>query len=253
VTEDHGSTTGICLRPRGALSPARPFARSSRRLATPPPTSGEGWWPRDGGSTTGIQLRPLGALSPARPFARSSRRLATPPPNCGGGVVAERWRLDDWHPTASAGGPPPGPTPQTRRGSEFATRMSRAGLTFIPSPACGRGCGSQAAGEGFARAVGCLSSASPHPPQFGGEAGREGAPQTQRDVCRRVVMSRARAGAGARFVLPLSEFPREYARRAHLRRRARPVIIPALHHPDGTALTAHHRGNRLSKAWRTTT
>ena len=25
------------------LSPARPFARSSRRLATPPPTSGEGW------------------------------------------------------------------------------------------------------------------------------------------------------------------------------------------------------------------
>src|SRR5688500_19327468 len=29
---------------REALSPARPFARSSRRRATPPPTSGEGWW-----------------------------------------------------------------------------------------------------------------------------------------------------------------------------------------------------------------
>src|SRR5687767_14490140 len=39
------ATDGFPPRPaaREALSPARPFARSSRRRATPPPTSGEGW------------------------------------------------------------------------------------------------------------------------------------------------------------------------------------------------------------------
>jgi hypothetical protein len=44
---------------------------------------------------------------------------------------------------------PPAPLPQTARERGDATRRARrAGSKFIPSPVVGRGCGSQAAGEG---------------------------------------------------------------------------------------------------------
>jgi hypothetical protein len=127
VAEGSRLATGIQLRPRRALTPgpsaascagegwvrAADLPERTRILPSPRGTSGEG-------SGEGPSRTPARCLS-KRPTSRQQK----PSPSIGGGSEVTSGR-----------GRPLAPKPAVPR------------LKFIPSPACGRGCGSQAAGEG---------------------------------------------------------------------------------------------------------
>jgi hypothetical protein len=85
------------------------------------------------GGCRGATLRPLRSL-----------RLA-PPPKLLGEVG---WGWDRYASKGVGLRPRAGPSLETAWGRENGTRCVEARAKCIPSPACGRGCGSQAAGEG---------------------------------------------------------------------------------------------------------
>ena len=100
------------LRPRVALSPARPFARSSRRLATPPPNYGGGVvTDRIAVRRQASSWRPRVPLSRGPLCPRCRGRKGRIQLRCRG--LPARWRA--------------------------APRRLLERLKFIPSPACGRG------------------------------------------------------------------------------------------------------------------
>jgi hypothetical protein len=144
---------GFTPRPaaREALSPAGPFARSSRRPATPPPTSGEGWFGRacrDGAEfepRASFTPRPAAreALSPAGPFARSSRRPATPPPTSGEGWFGRVHGASEGM-VRTDGAPLSRPLPHKLRGGEVTRAAMPERDRILPFPCAvygGRGRG----------------------------------------------------------------------------------------------------------------
>ncbi len=133
-----------------ALSAARPFARSSRRLGTPPPTAGGGWPPLRPGGPTGLEPSEGAPLPGPPPQTARGRENGNDTPgtqsnsplsrDSGGGVVTAPCRRFDWPPRVR-GRPPPRPSPANCAGEGVRQRRRGNAVEFSPSPAT--------AGEGW--------------------------------------------------------------------------------------------------------
>jgi hypothetical protein len=175
--EFNRATRGVAPRPRSFsrwYRLARHIHNPARRLS-PLPLAGEGAALRPrvrapaGASRMPARAQPSAAEAPAHREIAARRRAA----------VCVRGR-------------PPSPTlPRKQRGGGRTAPQPETGATFIPSPACGRGCGSQAAGEGprgrqrAARRRAVIRRHPNLPQQFWGrcEPGRaEGAPRLAPDL-----------------------------------------------------------------------